>query len=101
MIEVHLTDRARVHIDEIERHSVQTIGAHVAERYPSDIANALRTISEHSGLLRSRDELSSALLVHGGREHTLLVQRSGDRAFIVAIWASEMDFVTRISRTQP
>lgn len=101
MTRVHLTDRALLDIDEIERYSVRTWGVQVASRYLSDLGSALSRLSEFPAVLQERHETSLRLQFYPVREHVLICDVIGERTFVLAVRHAGMDLPHRIAELEP
>jgi len=101
MTSVHLTDRAMLDIDEIERYSVRKWGERVAARYLDDLDAALGRLAESPNLLQERPGTSLRLRFYPVREHVLICDVIGDRIFVLAVRHAVMDLPRRIAELEP
>ena len=101
MSTLHLTECALSDIDDIERFSVERWGVHVADRYVSDLNDALARLSEDISLFRKRGDYTGRLRFYNVREHVIIGDIVGDNVYVLTVWWAGMDFIDRFPKLEP
>jgi plasmid stabilization system protein ParE len=99
--QLFLTERALTDLDALERYSNDAWGKRVANRYVSDLSDALARLGDLPGLLQERPEFSSRLRFYCVREHILVCDQMCGYVFVLAIWHGAMDLMSRLKILEP
>ena len=99
---VHLTRRAILDIDEIDRYSIERWGGDVSQRYLNDLDSALRHLAEFPSLLQERPDDSLRLRFYPVRQHVLICDVIAGQIYVLAVrHASSMDLPRRLAELEP
>ena len=101
MPRVHLTRRALLDIDQIERYSVERWGQRVADTYLDGLNAALQRLEESPDLLRERPDQSLLLHFYSVQQHVLVADVGGERIYILCVWHGSMDLAGRVTDLEP
>jgi toxin ParE1/3/4 len=101
MVQIHLTERAALEIDEIQRYSVKEWGKDVARKYITNIEQSLDRIRQSPGILQSIPEISRNLKFYQTRNHLLVFAAMGSNYYLVTIKHLKMDILGRIAELEP
>ena len=98
---VHLTRRALLDIESIDRYSTERWGDRVAKKYLDDLFSGAARLGESPGLLRGHSGTSLRLRFYRVREHVLVCDAIGARIFVLAVRHAAMDLPSRIAELEP
>lgn len=101
MLNIELTDRAHLDLQEIVDYSTRTFGKNVAERYLDDIEAALNLLQENPGILRHKDAVSEHFQFYRVRQHFLVCAQVDDYLFVLTFKHVNMDIPKRIAELEP
>ena len=98
---VHLTRRALLDIDEIERYSAERWGGGVAERYLNNLDSALRRLAEFPSLLQEGPDNSLRLRFYPVGQHVLVCDVIAGQIYVLALRHASMDLPQRLPELEP
>ncbi|HEX5054531.1 MAG TPA: type II toxin-antitoxin system RelE/ParE family toxin [Planctomycetota bacterium] len=101
MARVHLTRRALLDIEAIDRYSTEKWGDRVAAKYLADLGSGAARLGASPILLKQRPETSIRLRFYRVREHMLVCDVIGDDIYVLALFAAVMDLPARIAELEP
>ena len=101
MAHTYLTDRAFLDIEEIYAYSVEHWGEKTAERYLSQLEEALKLLEESPKLLLQKPEISERFKLYQTGSHWLICDVVGDDIYILTIKHLSMNLLQRLKAMEP
>ncbi len=101
MAEVHLALRALLNFDRIDSYSTGRWGEKVAARYLADLHAGMKWLEGSPGLLLKKVDRSLRLRFYQVREHMLVCDVVGDRAYLLCLIYGGMALPNRIAEFEP
>ncbi|MGI9250661.1 MAG: type II toxin-antitoxin system RelE/ParE family toxin [Pseudohongiellaceae bacterium] len=98
---IHVTERAALKINEIEKYSRNKWGAPRADKYIDDVNETLALLRNHPNLLQTKSEISQYLKFYLSGEHILVFEQINDHIYLVTAMHSRMDISRRIQELEP
>ena len=101
MLNLLLSRRATLDIQQIESYSIAKWGEKVANEYLQSIEDALNLILENPILLRSKPEVSDSLCFYRVRQHFLVCAIFEEIIFVLTVKHGAIDLPNRIAEIEP
>jgi plasmid stabilization system protein ParE len=101
MARAHLTRRALLELEEIDRYGVDRWGERVARQYFDELTTAVSRLEASPSLLRERPEYSLWLRFYAAREHVFVCDVIEDEIYVLGVWHGRMDFAGRLDLLEP
>jgi toxin ParE1/3/4 len=98
---LELTQRALRDIQEIYDYSVERFGMRTAEKYLSEIEEALLRIKSRPSLLRPEGDFHKSLRFYRVNKHLLIADVLGDSIVVLTLLHTSMDLPARLAELQP
>uniref|UniRef100_UPI0040485C42 type II toxin-antitoxin system RelE/ParE family toxin n=2 Tax=Roseivirga sp. TaxID=1964215 RepID=UPI0040485C42 len=96
MVQIHLTDRAFLDIEEIYEYSIAKWGEKTAERYLDQIQDSLLLLEENAKLLLQKPEISNRFKLYQTGSHWLICDVLGNDIFVLTIEHLSMNLLERL-----
>ena len=101
MARIHISRRAALDLDDIDRYSIKKWGASVADRYIQSIETALQTLADNPDLLSLNVNMAQSFYLYRVREHYLVCSYKNDDIVVLTIKSGSLDIPTRLLELEP
>jgi len=98
---IHISRRAALDLDDIDRYSIKKWGASVADRYIQSIETALQTLADNPDLLSLNVNMAQSFYLYRVREHYLVCSYKNDDIVVLTIKSGSLDIPTRLLELEP
>ena len=101
MAKLHLTKRSLRDIQEIFDYSAKKFGITVAEKYLTQIEDALLFVKNNSQLIHYRPEISYRFKVYRCEKHWLIFDLVGEDLYLLTVKHTSQDLLTKLKLLEP
>ncbi|MCF6193400.1 MAG: type II toxin-antitoxin system RelE/ParE family toxin [Kangiellaceae bacterium] len=101
MARIHISRRAALDLDDIDRHSIKKWGVTVADRYIQSIETALQTLADNPDLRSLNVKVSQNFYLYRAREHYLVCSYKNNDIVVLTIKSGSLDIPSQLSKLEP
>lgn len=101
MVDIHLTDRALLDIEEIYEYSIKKWGEKTAERYLDQIQDSLLLLEENPKLLLLKPEISNRFKLYQTGSHCLICDVLDNDIYVITIKHLSLNLLDRLKTLEP